>query len=49
VCENVVGDGGEPCFSSVQFSLIYFCLVDCFFLGVIVTFVDTMWGSSMFG
>ena len=24
MCENVVRDGGEPCFSSVQCNLIYF-------------------------
>ena len=24
MCENVVRDGGEPCFSSVQVNLIYF-------------------------
>jgi len=34
-------------FSSVQSHLILFGRF--FFLGVIVTFVDTMWGSSMFG
>ena len=48
MCENVVRDGGKPCFSSVQVNLIYFVCQSYFFLFFVFNFITLIylfWGG----